>query len=140
MPTGENERGYLASYQGVAPVTIYLDQNIVEYFHEGVISPTPIDNIVWVYSNAHFEEMERVGKLEMLQVFEKIRARKIEFVPDDHLRPINKAMINAYADPRITYEEYRNTAADDPQVDFSFEKILALLYGNTGAMDIAEYG
>lgn len=108
---------------------IYVDQNIVGYVHEGCFDLERVKGVDWIYSNEHFNEIERSGNISYLSVFEKLKAQQIEIVLDDKLRITDNATIYPYSSPHERYKHYIKTKNDVQFNERLFTDFLGRLFG-----------
>lgn len=102
----------------------YLDQNIVGYLYEGSLSLENPVEVQWVYSNEHFTEIARGGKIALLNVFKDLKARQIELVLDENFRITGDAHLHPYSDPIERYERH-------------LEAINEVAFNQTPSLDLA---
>lgn len=111
---------------------VYIDQNIVGYFRE-YISDWPLlqqqQNVEWIYSDTHFDEIRRSGDLSFLTVFENLKAQHIEIVLDDKFNMTGEARIHPYSPPSQRYEHYLAAIGDRSLAEELFLPLLARLNG-----------
>lgn len=111
---------------------VYIDQNIVGYFRECISDWTLLQqqqNIEWIYSNTHFDEIRRSGDVSFLTVFENLKAQHIEIVLDDKFNMTGEAKIHPYSSPSQRYERYLAAIGDRSLAEELFHPLLARLNG-----------
>ena len=112
---------------------VYIDQSVVGDFHEFISDWSRLQqsqDIEWVYSNTHFEEIRRsVNPLIFLAVFENLKAQYIEVVLDDKFKMTGEARIHPHSSPYQQYERYLTTMGEVPLDEKLFHPMLARLNG-----------
>ena len=63
---------------------IYLDKNVLHYDFEGTIRIEPIENVCFVYSDEHFNEISRFEDERIFDVVSRIKARKLKVILDSN--------------------------------------------------------
>lgn len=113
---------------------IYLDQNIIQYDYEGLLQLKPIDDYTYVYSDEHFNEINRKEDERFFDVLRRIKARKIKLVLDKKFKITNQIVLLDYSDPRSLYDSYIETIGDLKKHSELFYKIQPFLMGNKEAI------
>ncbi len=93
-------------------IRIYLDQNILSYAQDGTLNLSPIENVVWVYSNEHFVEMERSNDFRCFAILEKIKAQRIEFNVNQSFQITEEAKIHPYEEINQVYQTYKKATSN----------------------------
>jgi hypothetical protein len=77
-------------------ILVYLDQNIISSIKNGDISLNPSSsNLFWVYSNEHFNEIERSSNPQtFLDTLNSIKAKHLRVNIDNSFRILNTATLN----------------------------------------------
>ncbi len=114
-------------------VTVYLDQNIVGYIRDGLISLPDKGNIAWIYSNEHLNEIGRSNDLSFLSPFEKLEARRVQFIVDSNFNFSNGFYFEEYRNPIDVYNEFMSETSQYP--DFSLPALQAFLLGNISELN-----
>ena len=117
-------------------VSIYIDQNILVYLSEGKISLPKSDEYVWVYSDEHFAEIERSGKLDLLDSLDNIGSRRLKIVANDKFRITDEVRLEPFRKTSEVYNEYIVTIKESPKVNFDFISLLSFLSGNKDAVKL----
>ncbi|MDH5718918.1 MAG: hypothetical protein OEZ22_14925 [Spirochaetia bacterium] len=117
--------------------TYYLDQNMLFYAEEENFDFPISNNIIWVYSNEHFNEIERQGNIKFLKVLNDIKAKYIEVKLDKNFKITENAMIHENKDSHILYNSYLESISEIPV--FNLSPLLSFFYGNISAIEPAEY-
>jgi len=108
---------------------VYLDQNIVGYFYDGLLSVPERNDIQWVYSSEHFSEIARGNATEFLSVFEKLKARQIYLVHDNDFKITGNVRLHEYLSPYELYERHIETINQVPFDQSPMLELLARMYG-----------
>ncbi len=108
---------------------VYVDQNIVGYVHEGRLKLDGMKGVDWIYSNEHFNEIERSGNTSYLSAFEKLKAQHMEIVLDHKFRITDNATIHPYSSPFEKYDCYVRTKKEVEFDERLFTDLLGRLLG-----------
>jgi hypothetical protein len=117
-------------------ITIYLDQNILIYLSEGTISLPTSDEYTWVYSDEHFAEIEKSGRLNLLDSLDKIGARRIKIILDDKFRITDKVHLEDFKSAFESYNEYISSKKGFSNANLDFIPLLSFFSGNKDAIQI----
>jgi hypothetical protein len=117
-------------------LSIYIDQNILVYLSEGKISLPTSDEYTWVYSDEHFAEIERSGRLNLLDSLEKIGARRIKIILDDKFKITNEVRLEDFKSASESYNEYISNKKGFSNVNLDFIPLLSFFSGSKDAIQI----
>jgi len=118
---------------------IYLDENIIQYAYENIIKIDNVNNVEWIFSDEHFNEIERSKSLKYLDVLKKLKARRIQIKLNDKYQILNEAYIHEYKDPEEVYNEYKNNIALTNENNIDFASLQVFMFGNKEIIDIDQY-
>ena len=110
---------------------IYLDQNILQYDFEGKITIPNNDQVQYVYSDEHFNEITRWKNDGYFDVLKRLNARKIKCSLDSNNNFTDNGILLDYVDPKIMFEEYKDTINDSKSAMNLFQPLQVFLNGNT---------
>jgi len=110
---------------------IYLDQNILQYDFEGTIKIPENNQVQYVYSNEHFSEISRWENDGYFSVLKRLKARKIKCNLNESNKFTDNGFLYDYADPKIMYEEYKDTIQTSKSSMNIFQPLLVYMNGNT---------
>ena len=117
---------------------IYLDQNIIQYIYDGHISLKKNDDFCYVYSDEHFNEINRSEDERFFNTLRQLETRKINVKLDSGFNIIDEAIVLKYEDPKILYDDYIERMHDKKKYFDSFMKIQPYLLGNKEAINPKE--
>lgn len=117
-------------------LSIYIDQNILVYLSEGKISLPTSDGYIWVYSDEHFAEIERSGRLNLLDSLDKIGARRIKIILNDKFKITNEVRLEDFKSASESYNEYISNKKGFSNVNLDFIPLLSFFSGNKDAIQI----
>jgi hypothetical protein len=116
---------------------IYLDHNVVDEISKGRFRLPVEAPFSWVYSNEHFNEIDRAGDRRFLDVLANLRAQKLEFQVDQSSRI--SGMTVRQGDPRELFEMWRSANASvDVDVGGLFLPIISRVCGAANVDAISE--
>lgn len=115
---------------------IYLDQNILGYVRDGQINLAAVENVKWVYSNEHFNEIARGGDRSLLVVLENLRACQIELLLDEQFRITDQWTLHAYETPSARYDRHQITISEVPFDTSLFTDLSVRLFGGNNYEDV----
>lgn len=116
---------------------VYIDHNVVDDISKGSLAFKADSSIVWVYSNEHFNEIQRAGDTRFLDVLGRLRAQKLELKVDDAFRITNEGYLSGDVDPQSLYQVWPDANAE---VEFSgdyFSSVLSRFFGADNAEALA---
>lgn len=109
---------------------IYLDQNILQYDFEGSIKIPENNDIQYVYSDEHFNEITRWENDGYFDVLRRLKARKIKSNLDNNNKFTDNGFLYDYSEPKIMYEEYKNNQKNYMSSFNMFQPMQVYLNGN----------
>lgn len=112
---------------------------MLQYDFEEKINISINSNFEWVYSDEHFNEINRKEDSRFFEVLEKIKARKIKIKLNDKFEITNEAIIHDYQNPKMSYDEYFDTIDQYKETSLLFYPLQSLFYGNVNAIEPAQY-
>lgn len=113
---------------------IYIDHNIIQYDYDGIIRLNNTDDYCFVYSDEHFNELNRKEDDRFFDVLRRIKARKIKIILDKKFQITNEATILDYVDPKMLYDHYLATIEDTKKYTEIFKLIQPYCMGNKEAI------
>ncbi len=119
-------------------IFIYLDQNIIQYDFEKKINLSNDSKFVWVYSDEHFNEINRKEDSHFFKVLERLKARKIKIL-NDKFEITNECILLNYDDPKKLYDQYLETVSEYKPYSFLFNPLQTFFYGNVDSMEPSKY-
>jgi hypothetical protein len=120
-------------------VLIYLDQNILQYDFEDKIKLSNDSEIAWVYSDEHFNEINRKEDSRFFDVLERIKARKIKVKLNDKFEITDECILLNYDDPKKLYDQYLECINEYKSASFLFYPLQVFFHGNTDSLDPKKY-
>ncbi len=120
-------------------IFIYLDQNIIQYNFEKKINLSNDSKFVWVYSDEHFNEINRKEDSRFFEVLERLKARKIDIKLNDKFEITNECILLNYDDPKKLYDQYLETVSKYKPYSFLFNPLQTFFYGNVDSMEPSKY-
>lgn len=120
-------------------IFIYLDQNIIQYDFEKKINLSNDSKFVWVYSDEHFNEINRKEDSHFFKVLERLKARKIKIKLNDKFEITNECILLNYDDPKKLYDQYLETVSEYKPYSFLFNPLQTFFYGNVDSMEPSKY-
>ena len=118
---------------------IYLDQNLLQYDFEDRINIPNKSGIQWVYSDEHFNEINRKLDKRFFEVLERLKARKIKVRLDNKYRLTNECVLLEYSSPKSLFDEYLETISDYKAASTLFLPLQTFFFGNTNSLDPNAY-
>ncbi len=112
---------------------VYIDHNIVDDISKGLLELPNSDDIVWVYSNEHFNEIQRAGDSRFLDVLRRLRAQKLELRIDGDFRMTGAAYLSGKVDPYDLYDSWCKAKAEVKFLGDYFFPALSRLFGADNA-------
>jgi len=94
------------------------------------------DEYTWVYSDEHFAEIERSGRLNLLDSLDKIGARRIKIILDDKFKITDEVHFEDFKSTSESYNEYISTKNRFSNVSLDFVPLLSFFSGNKDAVQI----
>lgn len=92
---------------------VYIDQNIIGLQLQGYINLCKRDDIKWVYSKVHFEEIRRSNNPEKyLGVLNDIGAIMLDLILDENWKITGEARLIEHASPFEHYQDYIEAIGD----------------------------
>lgn len=120
-------------------IFIYLDQNIIQYDFEKKINLSNDSKFVWVYSDEHFNEINRKEDSRFFKVLERLKARKIKIKLNDKFEITNEYILLNYDDPKKLYDQYLETLSEYKSLPDLFSPLLTFFYGNVDSIEPSKY-
>lgn len=120
-------------------IFIYLDQNIIQYDFEKKINLSNDSKFVWVYSDEHFNEINRKEDSRFFKVLERLKARKIKIKLNVKFEITNEYILLNYDDPKKLYDQYLETVSEYKRSSFLFYPLQTFFYGNVDSMEPSKY-
>lgn len=114
---------------------IYIDQNIIQYAYEGTLTIETCDDVCFVYSNEHFNELSRYEDERFFDILRRIKARKLVLNLDNYFDNIDDAIILDYQDPKILYERYQETIKGNNNPTNIFLSLQPYFMGNINTIE-----
>lgn len=121
----ENRRNEMSN-----KIKIYLDQNILQYDFEGKFSLDTNENIQYIYSDEHFNEIQRWENNKYFEVLERINARKIKCNLKANNKFSDSGILLSYESPKKMYEEYKDTISSSKSAMHLFYPLQVYMFGN----------
>lgn len=120
---------------------IYLDQNLLQYDFEGKIRILKDQDIQWVFSEEHFNEISRneSEREQYFNVLNRLKARKLKLKMDGNFKLTNECELLEYSDPKLLYENYLQTIDDYKDTMTFFNPLQTFFFGNKSALDIDSF-
>lgn len=110
--------------------SIYLDQNILGYIHDGSFPLDGIQNIEWVYSNTHFSEFKGSSlEVDFLKILTKLDASYLNLDLDEQFKPLGTAKLDQKSTPSQNFNEYVATLSSSNLNTRVFDELIASLNG-----------
>jgi len=114
---------------------IYLDKNILQYDCDGILKLETRDNLCFVYSEEHFNEISRSEDERIFNVLQRIKARKLKLTLDSKFNITDQPRMLDYQDPRMLYDEHQNATAGYKQYSNIFIPLQPFFMGNIESVD-----
>jgi len=120
-------------------IFIYLDQNIIQYDFEKTINLSNDSKFVWVYSDEHFNEINRKEDSRFFKVLERLKARKIKIKLNDKFEITNECILLNYDDPKKLYDQYLETLSEYKSLSDLFSPLQTFFFGNVDSIEPSKY-
>lgn len=120
-------------------IFIYLDQNIIQYDFEKKINLSNDSKFVWVYSDEHFNEINRKEDSRFFNILERLKARKIDIKLNDKFEITNECILLNYDDPKKLYDQYLETLSKYKSYSDLFSPLQTFFYGNVDSIEPSKY-
>lgn len=114
----------------------YLDQNVLGYIRDGVFRAPEIQDVTWVYSAEHFDEISRGNDTSFLSVVKDLKAQEIEVVSDNRFRMQDRAILRDCVCPLERYEQHLENVGGLSVDDTILTDLIARLWGADNYADI----
>lgn len=109
---------------------MYLDQNVLGLQLSGELRLSKRNDMLWVYSNEHFAEIQRSASPEQyLSQLRRIDAKLLELELSDGRKILDTARVVETGDPEQHYLRYLEARADVPFDDTLFDAFQAWVNG-----------
>lgn len=119
---------------------VYIDQNIIQYIYEGKLELELDEEIIWAYSDEHFNEINRhKDENKCFKVLEDLKAQKVRIKLDNQFKLTNTIILLDYENPKILYEKYFENIVDYKDIVEQFVPLQAFYSGNKDSLDIENY-
>ncbi len=109
---------------------VYLDQNVLQYDFEGKIKIPNSDQVQYIYSDEHFNEITRWENDGYFSVLKRLKARKIGCNLDSNSKFTDNDFLFDYADPKTMYEEYKDTIKNNESTGNLLQLLQVFFSGN----------
>lgn len=86
--------------------TLYADMNVFRYVAYGDVQILAPDEILWVYSYVHLNEIVRNGNKDALEGIKLLKAVEIADVLNHSFESVGNVVLRNYVDPYERYEEH----------------------------------
>jgi len=120
-------------------IFIYLDQNIIQYDFEKKINLSNDSKFVWVYSDEHFNEINRKEDSRFFKVLERLKARKINIKLNDKFEIMDECILLNYDDPKKLYDQYLETLSEYKSLSDLFSPLQTFFFGNVDSIEPSKY-
>jgi len=120
-------------------ILIYLDQNIISSILKEEISLKPsTEELVWVYSTEHFNEINRSGTPDKyLNIINEINAKYLRINVDDKFRILESANLNSENSAFDLYSVYIQNKQETNSNETVMDPLIAWINGG-GSQDLLE--
>jgi hypothetical protein len=108
----------------------YLDQNILVHIGDEDFVLPELEDVVWLYSTEHLNEISRGGDTSLLSVLQELKAQEIEVVSDEQWRITDQATLHNHACP---FKRYREHLANVNEIPFDHTLLTDLIARSAGA-------
>lgn len=116
-------------------IFIYIDHNIIQYDYELTLNLKQNSDLCFVYSEEHFNEINRKEDERFFETLRRIEARKLKIKLDAEFNIINEAIILDYQDPKALYDDYLLTIKDSKKYTNLFLNLQPYFMGNLSAIN-----
>lgn len=110
-------------------IRVYLDQNVLGYVRDGLLSLESCADIAWVYSSEHFREISRGSDRSLLGVLKELRARQLEVLLDGSWQITDEVVLQEYACPYEAFESFSESNSEAPFDETILTDVVARLWG-----------
>lgn len=123
-------------------MNVYLEYNLLDSIRTNSIRLPVSNEIQWVYSDEHFNEIDRgddANAERLLPILQHLRARKLKSPMGANFHFLDNTELLEYQDPADMFAAYLHTLDLHPNGNDLFNPLIAFFNGNTDALDPVSY-